>query len=262
MAVAAIKAVHEMEGFDSPTDSRDVARSLKSIKRLTGAPAKQAEPTTRAIIRKLVDRNLGRAADRHASSRDPPVATWRNVWYEVMAFATLSRFSDLQRVTRRDVIVTRESVTLIFGTRKNDQSHQGHRATVYATGGRYCPVRLTRRYLARLPPLPDTPLLPAFGPGRKVPGQDRRAPLGVIKYDAMRAHQIKIFDKAGLPGSLYGLHSGRVGGCQALHAADWNNPDIGAYGGWTPGSREPEKYTRRALRRKKLMFRALYNMSG
>jgi hypothetical protein len=78
----------------------------------------------------------------------------------------------------------------------------------------------------------------------------------------MRAHQIKIFDKAGLPGSLYGLHSGRVGGCQALHAAAWTNLDIGAYVGWTPGSREPEKYMRRALRLKQLMFHALYKMSG
>jgi hypothetical protein len=119
MGVAAIKAVHELEGFESPTGGRDIARSLKSIKRLrlTGTPAKQAEPTTRAMIRKLIDRNLGNAADKRAGSKDPPVTTWRNVWFEVMSFATLSRFSDLQRVTRQDVLVSKESVTIIFGTR-------------------------------------------------------------------------------------------------------------------------------------------------
>jgi hypothetical protein len=136
MGVAAIKAVHELEGFDSPTGGRDIARSLKSIKRLTGTPAKQAEPTTRAMICKLIDRNLGSAADKRAGSKDPPVNTWRNVGFEVMSFATLSRFSDLQRVTCQDVLVTRDSVTLIFHIRKSGQSHQGHRATVYATGGR------------------------------------------------------------------------------------------------------------------------------
>jgi hypothetical protein len=77
----------------------------------------------------------------------------------------------------------------------------------------------------------------------------------------MRANQIKIFDNAGLPGLIFGLHSGRVGGAHALHAEGWDDPDVGAYGGWTPGSREPAKYPRRALRRKKLMFRAVYNMS-
>jgi hypothetical protein len=165
MGVAAISAFHEIEGLDSPTADKGVTRSLKSIKRLTGTPAKQAEPTTRAILRKLVDRNLGRAADKHAGSKDVPVTTWRNTWFEVMAFATLSRFSALQQVTRRDVLVTKESVTLIFRTRKNDQSHLGHRATVYAVKGRYCPVRLTRRYMARLPSHPDTPLLRAVQEG-------------------------------------------------------------------------------------------------
>jgi hypothetical protein len=261
MAVAAIKAIHEMEGFDSPTDGRDVHRSLKFIKRVTGTPAKQAEPTTRAILRKLVDRNLGNGADKHAGSKDPHVSVWRNVWFEVMAFATLSRFNDLQQVTRKDVLVTSESVTLIFRQRKNDQSHLGHRATVYATSGRYCPVRLTRRYLARLPDHPDMPLLPAWGQGKKATGQKKHVPLNVITYDAMRARQKVIFDKAGLPGSLFSLHSGRVGGCHALEGRGWDVADIGAYGGWAPGSREPIKYCRRALRRKKLMFRAFYTMS-
>jgi hypothetical protein len=258
MVAAAIKAYHELAGFASPTDDAGVARSLKSIKRLTGTPAKQAEPTTMAILVELIDKNLGFAMAKRPGANDPHLTVWRNVWFEVTAFATLARFSDLQHVTRQDVLVTKESVTILFDTRKNDQGHLGHRATMYAIGGRYCPVRLTRRYLARLPDHPDTPLLPAWGSSKSAAGHSSSAALPVIGYEAMRAAQIRIFDAAGLPGKLFGLHSGRVGGSYALFDMKWKWEEIGEYGGWTPGSRAPQNYCRQALRQQAEMFGKIY----
>jgi hypothetical protein len=78
----------------------------------------------------------------------------------------------------------------------------------------------------------------------------------------MRAQQVKIFDNAGLPGALFGLHSGRVGGAYALRDANWKSEDIGADGGWTLGLLEPDKYTRRALKHQKNMFHSFFTMGG
>ena len=81
------------------------------------------------------------------------LVNWREAWRELASFLTLARFSDLQRVRREDVRLDyqKKIVSISFKTRKNDQLHSGHVGYMYATNNRYCPFRLTERYLAQLP---------------------------------------------------------------------------------------------------------------
>jgi hypothetical protein len=252
MAMAAIKAFHVREALPSPTDNQLVRLGLSGMNRSLGSIPKQAFPMTKEILRRLMKVNLGGALHRHPSGKGPSLQAWRNTWFEVTAFLTVSRFSDLQLVRKGDVIVTAKDVTILFRSRKNDKTHTGHRSVMLATGDRYCPVRLTRRYLARLPPGPDTTLLPALrgkGGGGTLPPY--------IKYDAMRRYQGKLLTKAGFDPAKFGLHSGRVGGSCALKRAGWSWPEIAAYGGWAPGSREPEKYTKTVLNESRRMARSI-----
>jgi integrase len=253
MGLAAIKAFHVREGLPSPTDDPRVRLGLSGLQRAKGTIPRQAYPMSRSILRQIMRANLGGALLRRPRGPEPARHVWRDTWFEVVAFLTLSRFSDLQMVRKGDVVVTNRDVTILFRSRKNDKVHRGHRAVLVATGGKYCPVRLTRRYLARIPAGVDTPLLPAWRSSRQQVG----APLPHILYDAMRKGQKALLAKAGFNPSLFGLHSGRVGGAVALRDAGWRWEEIGDYGGWAPGSREPEKYTKTAMCQTRRMAKAI-----
>jgi hypothetical protein len=254
MAVAAIAAFHNKAGFASPTHDPRIKLGLSGLQRSQGRIARQAEPMTRQTLRRIVRANLGGAMDRRATGPEPSRQAWRNTWFEVVAFLSVSRFSDLQQVTKGDILISEGEVVILFRSEKNDKVHRGHRAVLTATGDEFCPVRLTRRYLARLPPSPGTPMLPAWRSWHRRAGED----LPCIKYDAMRKAQKLVVVAAGYGPEVFGLHSGRVGGSIALYNAGWDWPEIAAYGGWAPGSREPEKYTKKAMRKTRCMAKSIH----
>lgn len=247
MALAAINAFHERAGMPSPTKDPSVRLTLKGISRSLGSVPRQAQPMTKKVLNAMawpIVTDLRRVSNGTASLID-----LRGLWFELTAFLTVSRFSDLQRVRRRDVLITDLSVQILLHTRKNDPDHAGHSIFLFKSHGEICPVRITKEYLKRLPSSLATPLLPQIDRGKAL--------TTIASYNGLRSHQKKMLYRIGVDPSLYGLHSGRVGGAITLHDSGWNWDDIGAFGGWTVGSVMPGKYCRQAKGRRSHMSDSL-----
>lgn len=247
MALAAVGCFHRQKNLDNPASHQSVLVSLAGMKRLATQVSQQAQPMNKSILRSLMHHHLGAFFSRHRCD-PPPLSVWRGLWFEMIAFSTLSRFSDVRRLTRRDVTVRKESISLTFVTRKNDQNHNGHFVTLVASKGWFCPVKFTKAYLARIPLHLDTFLLPDL----RMP-----TPTSPAQYNGIRASQKRLLKAIGVDPTPFGLHSGRVGGSVALHDKGWKWDDIGAFGGWSPKSVMPFKYCQRATTQKSLMFHDL-----
>ena len=152
MALASIAERHVFNRLLDPTKDATIRMTVQGIQRVLGKPAVQAKPITKGILKGLIHKSIGKDLDSNGSVA-ASVVNWREAWRELASYLTLSRFSDLQRVRREDVTLNYESkvVSIAFKTRKNDQQHSGHVGYMYATNNRYCPFRLTERYLAMLP---------------------------------------------------------------------------------------------------------------
>jgi integrase len=237
MAMASISAYHERFDLPSPTRSPGVLTMLKGYKKSKGRMPTQAKAMSKKVLKKFIRKTVGKSM-RPAGSGNEELGQWRAAWLESTAFATLSRFSDLQRLRRKDLTITKNMVTIRFDSRKNDAVHKGHFSYLFATGGEYCPVRLTRKYLDQLPRHEDTFLLPAISNGH--------AKEEAASYGACRKAQVEILKKIGEDHKIYGLHSGRVGGAVHLANAGVSFDIIGLMGGWALGSLMPMHYARQA----------------
>jgi hypothetical protein len=241
MALAAISDKHVALGLVNPCVSPTIKMTLQGIKRLCGKPPVAARAMHKCLVKGLVHRAIGRDIDSFGRER-ASLTMWREAWRELICFLSLSRFSDLNRVKRKDVLIEGDKVAINFLTRKNDQTHVGH--TVYlcrAPGSRYCPVRLTQLYLARLPKDPDTPMLPDLS--------QKWLFARPATYGACRTQQKRLLRRLGLDPEPYGLHSARVGGCECLDGADVDEDDMIILAGWAAGSKMPTHYTKAAKRK-------------
>jgi hypothetical protein len=123
-------------------------------------------------------------------------------------------------------------------TRKNDQHHVGHSIFLFESGTRYCPVRITKMYLALLPPDGDCLMLPSLK------SQDFRSP---ASYASCRNQQKILLQGLGVDPSPYGLHSGRVGGCKYLKDTNMKRSDMAKIVGWAKNSLQPDHYSKTAM---------------
>lgn len=241
MALAAIKAFHHRKGLASPTNHPSIALSLAGMKRLHGKHATQAKPMTKGVLRQLLRSTFGH---NRAFPPSIPLRLWRAMWFELVAFFTCSRYSDIAKLTRRHIHVSLMEVRITFASRKNDQAGSGHFAIIKATNGSFCPVAFTKQYLELIPNESMAPLLPSLNVAH---------PTLPATYNAMRKGQQSLLQTIGFYPCPFGLHSGRVGGSIALHNAGWSWQDIGAFGGWSPNSFMPYRYCQRATARKRQM---------
>jgi integrase len=237
MAMAAIAAYHERYDLTSPTRSPGVLTMMKGYRKSKGKAPSQAKAMSKRVLGKLIRKALGDSL-LPVGTQEKDLSMWRAAWFESTAFSTLSRFSDLQRLKRKDISVTNNMVTLRFDSRKNDNNHKGHFSYLFATGGELCPVRLTRRYLQLLPKDEETFLLPALTKNTVL--------ATAATFGACRKRQIKLLKAIGEDPTIYGLHSGRVGGAVHLANAGVSFNLIGAMGGWALGSLMPQHYARQA----------------
>jgi hypothetical protein len=240
MALAAIADRLVALGLDKPCIVPTNRMTMKGIQRKCGKPPVSARAMSKGLVKGIVHRAIGRDIDSQGRER-ASLTMWREAWRELICFLSLSRFSDVQRVSRKHVLVEKNSVAITFLTRKNDQAHRGH--TVYliaAPGSRYCPVMLTKIYLARLPQDPDTPMLPDLS--------QKLAFTRPATYNACRSQQKRLLVRMGLDPEPYGLHSARGGVCEWLDGEDVDKGGWEIMAGWAAGSRMPEHYCKEALR--------------
>jgi integrase len=237
MAMASIAAYHERFDLLSPTRSPGVLAMLKGYRKSKGRAPIQAKAMSKGVLKKLIRKALKNSL-RPVGEKEKNLSLWRAAWLESTAFASLARFSDLQRLKRKDIVITRDSVIIKFDSRKNDATHKGHWSYLFATGGEFCPVRLTRKYLELLPKDEEGFLLPALKNGLVLPS--------AATYGACRKAQYDLLKEIGENPKIYGLPSGRVGGAVHLANAGVSFELIGMMGGWALGSIMPQHYARQA----------------
>jgi integrase len=189
MTMAAIAAYHARFNLPSPTRSPGVLAMVKGYKKLKGKAPVQAKAMSKRVLKKLVRKALKDSLLPVGKKVVKDLALWRAAWLESTAFATLSRFSDLQRLKRKDIVVSNNMVTIKFDSRKNDSTHKGHWSYLFAVGGEFCPVRLTRKYLRMLPDNEEGFLLPALKNGEVL--------RSAATYGACRKVQINLLKEIG-----------------------------------------------------------------
>lgn len=248
MSLAAINAFHERAALPSPTTGPSIRLTLKGIKRIQGAVPCQARGMTKQILKRITGPVFRKVGTRLEKSI--PLVDLRGAWFELIAFLTLARFSDLSRVLRSDVQISERVVSILFRTRKNDPEHGGHLVKLYPSNDGVCPIRLTKAYFVRLSHHHNAHVLPQICRGRYLVST-------AASFSGMRSQQKRMMTLAGLDPKPFGLHSGRVGGAITLHDSGWTWADIGSFGGWSVGSCMPEKYCKNATKRKAQMSQSL-----
>ena len=241
LALAAVAEKHVFNRLVDPTKDATIRMTVQGIQRVLGRPAVQARPITKGILKGLVHKSIGKDLDSNGAIA-ASLVNWREAWREMASYLTLSRFSDLQRVRRQDVTLDYEKrvVQIAFKTRKNDQLHSGHVGFMYETKNRYCPFRLTERYLALLSSDPAGFML-----------FNTRSAAVAASFNACRSQQKRLLALLGVDPGPFGLHSGRVGGAMALEDAQFGSDLIGVVGGWALNSAMPAKYARKAMAKRK-----------
>ena len=241
LALAAIAEKHVFNRLTDPTKDATIRMTVQGIQRVLGRPAVQARPITKGILKGLIHKSIGKDLDSNGRV-SASLVNWREAWRELASYLTLSRFSDLQRVRRQDVTLDYEKrvVAIAFKARKNDQQHSGHVGYMYESKNRYCPFRLTERYLALLPSDPLGFLL-----------FNTRSDNVAASFNACRSQQKRLLSLLGVDPGPFGLHSGRVGGAMALEDAQFGSDLIGVVGGWALNSAMPAKYARKDMAKRR-----------
>jgi integrase len=199
MAMAAIAAYHERFDLPSPTRSPGVLAMVKGYKKSKGRAPVQAKAMSKRVLKKLIRKAL-KDSLLPVGKKVKDLSLWRAAWLESTAFATLSRFLDLQRLKRKDIVVKSNMVIIKFDSKKNDSTHKGHWSYLFAVGGEFCPVRLTRMYLKMLPVDEEGFLLHALKHGAVL--------RSAATNGACRKAQFNLLKDIGEDPTIYGLHSG------------------------------------------------------
>ena len=148
-----------------------------------------------------------------------------------MCFHGLLRWSDVAILRVRHIRVSRSSVHLMIPRSKTDQVGQGCDLVISALpGSEYCPVSLTRRYLAFFGS-EDGWLQPRLRPASGSPDERRR-----LSYSTSLADLRKLISRTGRDPKEFSEHSGRRGGASLAHKEGLSWLDIKKMGRWRSDS--------------------------
>jgi hypothetical protein len=206
---------------------------MQGIKKTFGKEAVSARGLTKGLLKGLINAAIGEDLD---GTKVAPLKMWREAWREVACFLTCLRFSDMNRGTRAAVYFEGNMVRIVFKSRKNDPYNKGHTVFLFQNDTRYCPVRLTKLYFARLPRAPDTYVL-----------GDLSGKNGPATYGACRKLQIALLIMLDFDPEPYGLHSARVGGMEYLEEGKISVADMNFVVGWAEGSVMGSHYARASM---------------
>jgi hypothetical protein len=238
MALAAITDKHRMAKLPNPCKDEHGTISLvmEGIKKECGKPSIQAEGLSKACLKGMINVAIGKHLDGKGKAS---LVMWREAWRELVCFSAVARFSDINRLRKKDVFVEGNTVRIVFNVRKNDPYHKTHTAFLIANETRYCPVKITKMYLDLLPQnqecfmIPDLSLKSAF--------------TKVATFAACRRLQKSLMRSLGVNPEPFGLHSARVGAMKYLENGDMSDPDMAYIAGWALGSKMPKHYAKTAM---------------
>jgi site-specific recombinase XerD len=117
--IAAIRYLHNLNGYELPTNSEIVKATLKGIKRTLGIAPQQKAPATAERLREMlryIPNNLQGARDRALL---------------LLGVAGALRRSELAALTLADIAATEQGWRLRIRHSKTDQEKQGHTIAIY-----------------------------------------------------------------------------------------------------------------------------------
>jgi hypothetical protein len=209
---------------------------MEGNKKEFGKPSVQAEGLSKACLKGMVNVAIGKHLNGKGKAS---LVMWREAWREMVCFTAIARFSDVNRLRRKDISEDGDTVKIVFNVRKNVQYHKTQTAFLIANETRYCPVKLTKMYLD---------LLPHDQEGFMIPDLSVRfAHTKAASYSACRRLQKSLLRKLGLDPGPFGLHLARVGAMKYLENAEISDPDMRYIVGWAEGSTQPSHYAKTAM---------------
>ena len=139
--IAAVKWIHGLAGFSSPTDNPMVKNALQGFKRIHSSPTARKLPITPQILREIW-KSHGQA---HAT-----LADLRNLFISFISYAGFLRFDDLRKISRNSCTFTQDCLIIHLPSSKSDQFRQGSDIVIARSAKDTCPVRVAERYFAVL----------------------------------------------------------------------------------------------------------------
>ena len=172
MLSAAIANEHRIRLKPSPTTHESISKLFRGFRlsQPSGLCRTPKLPFTEEQIRQLIDKL--REPVHGPDSIKASAVLWRTVWRVVIEYHTLGRFSDVARLTRREVIFCNnpsKHLQITFKGGKNDLFSEGGLRVVAGNleEPRYCPVELTAHYFRFLGSNHLGYLVPACTPTNK-----------------------------------------------------------------------------------------------
>ena len=220
--IAAIKWVHSLAGFPSPTDDPMVKTALQGFKRLHSSPTSRKLPITPHILREIW---------KVHGQPNASLADLRILFISFISYAGFLRFDDLKKVSRNSCTFSQDCLSIHLPSSKSDQFRQGSDIVIARSGKDTCPVRVAERYFAALGD-PSDCSLPVL---RRLQVSKRGLiptsyPLSYSRTREIVLDAIKPF----VPDiSKYGLHSMRSGGASAAFNAQVPPFLISRQGRWS-----------------------------
>ena len=250
---------HKIRFLTPPTDHASIKLLMKSIRRNFSKPSSSVEPLNWDHLLKM---------NQHLYSLPigEDLQVWRTVWRLNMEFYSLCRFSEINSLTTKDVQIVETGhpvVKINIRKSKTDQLQRGEVKNLYTLDTRpmLCPVRLTKKYLARLSKhLPGvTPYVGNLQPRvRKCAKSQFQIPLSetIIGYSASLDETKKLLSELNISGK-FGEHSGRRGGATSAAANGASLEEVQKLGGWK-SSNCASRYVDKNPEQKERLSRFLY----
>ncbi len=134
--LSSISQAHQAAGHATPTQEAIVRATWAGIRRVKGTAYEGKAPTLTADIRRMVDTL-------------PPTPTGiRDRALLLLGFAGAFRRSELVSLTRSDIIIATEGITVTLRRSKTDQEGQGRKIGIpYGSKPHTCPVRSLQAWL-------------------------------------------------------------------------------------------------------------------
>lgn len=248
-AIAAVKERHAAAGLPSPTDDVRVHRALKGIQKTYTKPAKQAQPMTKEVMKKLSRCHL---KEKPGRSNFDKLRAWRTMFRLRLCHTGLLRYSEVMNLERRDLKFGtnergEEYLAVTIRKSKTDQEGRGEVKYIPASDEKsICMVRIARLYLDALKNSPEVPLQQEIVITNKQ---------GLAKYsgpniDRKQADRDRhwLLEEAGLPKNAFTEHSGKRGGAVAIMNQGASKEELRRAGGWKTDTM-PEHYAKNSVER-------------
>ena len=217
--VAAINWAHTKACLTSPTGDQLVHQIVNAAKRNLARTPQRKEPFTKQHVASMI---------KHLASEQSPI-NLRTAVMISLGFSGMLRWSDMQIIQWKDVVIAEEFVELRLSKRKNDQFRSGSIVRIARQkSGSECPKALIEKLADSIVCEERDFLLSNL---RRVRGGNFKA-FGRLSYTNARAHLRSCMEAIGLNVDMFGLHSLRSGGATAAAAGGVAERLIKKHGGW------------------------------